>query len=54
MGRVASLVEQLRQRRVVRALVAYGAGVAAVLQGTDTVFAALALPDLVDRISDGC
>jgi len=49
-GRVASLVEQLRQRRVVRALVAYGAGVAAVLQGTDMVFAALALPDLAYRI----
>jgi tetratricopeptide (TPR) repeat protein len=50
MGRVASLVEELRQRRVARALVAYGAGVAAVLQGTDMVFAALALPDLAYRI----
>jgi len=50
MGRVASLVQQLRQRRVVRALVAYGAGVAAVLQGTDMIFAALALPDLAYRI----
>ncbi len=50
MGRIASLVEEIRQRRVVRALVAYGAGVAAVLQGTDMVFAALALPDLAYRI----
>ena len=47
---MASFIEELRQRRVVRALLAYGAGVAAVLQGTDMVFAALALPDLAYRI----
>lgn len=50
MSRFASFVRELRQRRVVRALLAYGAGVAAVLQGTDMVFAALALPDLAYRI----
>ena len=47
---MASFLEELRQRRVVRALLAYGAGVAAVLQGTDMVFAALALPDFGYRI----
>lgn len=50
MSRLASLYGELRQRRVARALLAYGAGVAAVLQGTDMLFTALALPDLAYRI----
>jgi hypothetical protein len=50
MGRLSSLVGELRQRRVVRALLAYGAGVAVVLQVADMVSAALALPDLAYRI----
>jgi tetratricopeptide (TPR) repeat protein len=50
MGQFASLLQELRQRRVVRALVAYGAGAAAVLQGADMVFTALALPDLAYRL----
>jgi len=48
--RFASLVEELRQRRVVRALLAYGAGVGVVLEGAEMVFTALALPDLAYRI----
>ena len=51
MARIESLIEQLRRRRVVRALLAYGAGVAVVLQGADMVCAALALPDLAYRLT---
>lgn len=50
MGQFASFLEELRQRRVVRALLAYGAGAAAVLQGADMVCTALALPDLAYRL----
>jgi hypothetical protein len=50
MSQFALLLEEVRQRRVVRALVAYGAGAAAVLQGADMVFTALALPDLAYRL----
>ncbi|NJD20158.1 MAG: hypothetical protein FIA95_12855, partial [Gemmatimonadetes bacterium] len=50
MRAIPSLVQELRQRRVGRALLAYGAGVAAVLQGADMVFTALAVPDLAYRI----
>jgi len=38
MGDLAAFFRELRRRRVVRALFAYGAGVAAVLQGTDMAF----------------
>ncbi len=54
MSRLASqlwpLVQELRQRRVARALLAYGAGAAAVLQGAEMICTALALPDLAYRI----
>ena len=40
------LFAELKRRRVFRALIAYGAGAFAVLQGADLLFAALMLPDV--------
>jgi tetratricopeptide (TPR) repeat protein len=37
---------ELKQRKVIRALVAYGAAVFAILQGADLLFAVLLLPDM--------
>ncbi|MCG6988726.1 MAG: hypothetical protein LJF06_11170 [Gemmatimonadetes bacterium] len=51
MSRLSVFVRELRQRRVVRAVLAYGAAVAVALQGTEMTCTALALPDLAYRIT---